>query len=394
MRNLLAFSLLFLSLSALRAQHSLQFTLTDSLPQGITGMAYGTDGQAIYSFFGAPWQKTGIYRLDPRKGKWETLRDDLPGRWRPNFHFVNGTWICLNGMDAYTPECEDRLVTSVEVFDPESRSFTHLTDNPNPVYGAGSALWEGKIYVVGGRRDWRSQDESGWSSALWRFDPVDKSWTRLVDMPEAKECEAAIVDGILYVIGGQNKVQSNRVDAYNIAQNRWMTLGFLGENLGEFALTQHEGSLYLVGSHQNPNSLYRFDPQRMDLQPLESNLSAHRNGAAVVMNGNLYAFGGTARKPCEYLAEGQVAPLGEQKPPVFLVQNPDFDLESAPNSSELKLIANISGDFSLSNLRGELIFRTEVNGDEPIRLPNLSNGKYIASLKNAQNGEVRKVVSL
>jgi N-acetylneuraminic acid mutarotase len=76
--------------------------------------------------------------------------------------------------------------------------WTQKTNMPTARIIAGSAVVDGKIYVVGGR-----SVSSGISKNMEEYDPETETWRIRALMPTSRQgARAAAVDGIVYVIGG------------------------------------------------------------------------------------------------------------------------------------------------------------------------------------------------
>lgn len=71
----------------------------------------------------------------------------------------------------------DQLVC--EVYNPAANSWTAFTSLPVPHVGAGSAVLEGKLYVLGGY----SQDDYSNKKMVHRYDPTTLRWENMGKMP-------------------------------------------------------------------------------------------------------------------------------------------------------------------------------------------------------------------
>jgi len=92
-------------------------------------------------------------------------------------------------------------LTSVEVYDGASDSWTLVPDMSYPRQDATCAVIDGLIYVVGGFDGKESLD------SVEVLDPACGEWSRLGDMCDRRQgCAAAAVNGVLYVAGGADVV--------------------------------------------------------------------------------------------------------------------------------------------------------------------------------------------
>ncbi|HWC74581.1 MAG TPA: kelch repeat-containing protein, partial [Gemmatimonadales bacterium] len=103
------------------------------------------------------------------------------------------------------------VLSTVEVYDPATDTWTTDTPLPSGRYGATAAAINGKIYVAGG------SDANGTMAAtLFEFDPATHAWTTKQPMPTNRYLTAgAVLNGSLYVVGGYSDgIYRNAVEAY------------------------------------------------------------------------------------------------------------------------------------------------------------------------------------
>jgi N-acetylneuraminic acid mutarotase len=93
-------------------------------------------------------------------------------------------------------------------------TWTRKADMPTARYIPGSAVVDGKIYVIGG-----APVRFGITAVVEEYDPATDTWTRRADMPTARQgVRAAAVDGIIYAIGGAKPGRDlSTVEAYDPA---------------------------------------------------------------------------------------------------------------------------------------------------------------------------------
>lgn len=66
-----------------------------------------------------------------------------------------------------------------EVYSPAADTWTAFTSLPVPHVGAGSAVLEGKFYVLGGY----SQEDDSDTNMVHRYDPTTRRWENMGKMP-------------------------------------------------------------------------------------------------------------------------------------------------------------------------------------------------------------------
>jgi hypothetical protein len=201
---------------------SLEFESIADMNYGRYGAAYATDGNMVYAICGAGWDsedESTVYhthgeRYNPGDDSWEMFGENLLQRRYTTAEYVNGSIYVFNGYNGNSAS------DTVEIINTTTGEVTYSATNPYPVWYGGSAVWNDKIYIFGGNNG------SEVSNRLYEFDPTDESWTRLADMPDGKQTNGVVVNGILYTLGGYNgSAASSHINAYDIEQNTWETVG-------------------------------------------------------------------------------------------------------------------------------------------------------------------------
>ncbi len=253
------------------------------------GSASATDGNYIYAICGGTFRNSGrvtnIERYDPTNDTWTEFVSGLMPRRYCSAEYVssqNKIYI-LNGSST----------NIIEIIDIPSSGITDTPTNPYPVVYGGSATWNDKIFIFGG------SNPDGYSSRFYEFDVSTETWTRLPDMPEAKETSGEIVDSILYVLGGYNGSVSTRIDAYDIQDATWRHIGEMPIGISAHATAVSGKEIWLAGSYTNLQSLAVFNTETNEFTQLSSNMTGRRHAAAEFIGNRLYIFGGgvTPRGP-------------------------------------------------------------------------------------------------
>jgi Kelch motif len=136
-----------------------------------------------------------------------------------------------------------QLVTQTEVYD--GTSWRDAADIPLPGdHLAVTADWS-YLYAVGGRKF--SADSN--TVAVQRYDPKADRWTALTPTPEpVSGAGAAIVDGRLIVVGGEAPTSvCGAVQAYDLTVSTWTTLPSLDPGRHGLGVTAIGNTLYAVG---------------------------------------------------------------------------------------------------------------------------------------------------
>lgn len=175
--------------------------------------------------------------------------------------------------------------------------------------GAGTVVYQGKIYLVAGIVDGHTSGTVPW---LDEFDPKTGEWRRLEDAPHARDHFSAIADGNeLYAVGGRNTSyhEPNNfgaffgtviadVDVYDFNKKQWRTLARgLPTPTAAGGLVQLDGDIYYFGG-ESSQSLAHDATQRFDVDAgtwtlmLPMQRGRHGSGA-VVIGGKIYVAAGS-----------------------------------------------------------------------------------------------------
>jgi RNA polymerase sigma factor (sigma-70 family) len=178
-------------------------------------------------------------------------------------------------------------------------TWTQKADMPTGRYIPGSAVVDGKIYVIGG-----APVSMGQTAVVEEYDPATDTWTRRADMPtERQGVVAAAVDGIIYAIGG---CRSNRdlstVEAYDPATDTWTTKADMPTRKTLPAIAVVDGIIYVIGGFGDVFSagppwlsssiVYAYDPATDEWTRKADMPTARHLLTACVIDGRIYVAGG------------------------------------------------------------------------------------------------------
>jgi N-acetylneuraminic acid mutarotase len=110
------------------------------------------------------------------------------------------------------------------VYDPQQDSWTRLPDLPTARNHVAAAAIDGKIYVVGGR--FGAGFRSEMTNALEVYDPQANVWTAKVPMPTVRGgLNAVAANGCLHVFGGEGaNGMFAQHELYDPALDAWYSL--------------------------------------------------------------------------------------------------------------------------------------------------------------------------
>jgi N-acetylneuraminic acid mutarotase len=190
---------------------------------------------------------------------------------------------------------------NVEVYDIINKTWSSVASLPQKMDHVGAAVYNGKLYVVGG--DFGSQKYR--SNKLLIYDPVSDKWTQGKPMPSARSAlTTQFIDGILYAIGGQDftGLPVNTNEAYDPKTDTWISKAPMPTPRHHLTSGVLDGKLYVIGgrtvsnlssSWVNLNSNEMYDPIN-DTWISKAPMPSNRSGlaAAASEDGNIYVFGG------------------------------------------------------------------------------------------------------
>ena len=233
----------------------------------------------IYAIGG--WRPRGqistVEAYDPAVDKWTEKTDMTTPRSGLTTSVVDGKIYAIGGLG------QRGAVTfsTVEVYDPATDKWTKKADMLTARFDFASCVVDGRIYVSGGLPGWPRS--SAPLSTVEVYDPATDTWTQASDMPWPKYGHSAsVVDGKMYIIGGQDaeagrlfnegKIKLEElaelletVDVYDPGTDTWTTAAPC-----PFAAIAHaagivDGRIYTIGGWEGigstmPPTVCEFDP--------------------------------------------------------------------------------------------------------------------------------------
>jgi N-acetylneuraminic acid mutarotase len=192
----------------------------------------------------------------------------------------------------------------LEAYGPSTDSWANLAPAPVLVNGAGVGTIDGVLYFVGGM----TTNQFGGGEILGlnqAYNPSTNTWTGRAHMPTARVgAGVAVVDGILYAIGGDSFGQQalRTVEAYDPKTNSWTTKAPMPTPRTVPAVVECGGLIYALGGYgagvgplylQPPlSTVERYDP-KTDTWTSEPPIPIPMAySGAGVLDGLIYVVGG------------------------------------------------------------------------------------------------------
>ncbi|MFW9998387.1 MAG: Kelch repeat-containing protein [Candidatus Odinarchaeota archaeon] len=180
----------------------------------------------------------------------------------------------------------------------EAGTWTQKANMPTARFFPGSAVVDGKIYVIGGALVWEGLTSvAEQTSVAEKYDPAANTWTRCTDMPTTRHgLVAAAVDGIIYTIGGwDGDRELPTVEAYDPATDTWTTKASMPTARSFPAIVVVDGITYVIGGYFGPkvvSVVEAYDPAADKWTTKTDMPTARSESAACVIDGRIYVSSG------------------------------------------------------------------------------------------------------
>ncbi len=182
------------------------------------------------------------------KNAW-TQKGDMPtARSFAGSAVVDGKIYVIGGAGA-----EDKVLSSVEAYDPAADTWAKKADMPTMRSLPVIAVVDGNIYVIGG------YDGNNKSSSTEVYDPATDMWTKKADMPTARTVHAAcVIDGRIHVSGGSTKRGTApgeletwghvpTVEVYDPGTDTWAQAPDMPRSMVGHSASVVGGRMYIIG---------------------------------------------------------------------------------------------------------------------------------------------------
>ena len=191
---------------------------------------------------------------------------------------------------------ESAFLSKVEVYDPATDTWdTTRTPMPTARCAMGCGIVDGKIYVIGG---WDSSS----LSTVEMYDPVSDTWEKKTDMSAPRGFGAArAVNGKIYVIGGSKLNTTiwsglNTVEEYDPATDTWTSKSDMPTRRWSPGTSVVDGKIYIIGGNVGfpsiSNAVEVYDPVT-DTWSEKTPMPTRRYGISTsFVNGKIFVFGG------------------------------------------------------------------------------------------------------
>ncbi|GJL70847.1 MAG: hypothetical protein NMNS01_00460 [Nitrosomonas sp.] len=188
---------------------------------------------------------------------------------------------------------------AVEVYDPETNTWTTATPLPEGRHHAGIAVLNGKLYVIGG---FAQSLLSVWKAVptVYQYDPVTAVWRELAQMPTARGALGVTVyRDRLYAIGGYDGERNTAaVEVFDPQSDTWSSAASIPSPRDHLAIVTAGSRIYAIGGrsdldyHQNTGIVEEYNPKTDQWQSRAKLPTARSGMAAGVIDGRIFVLGG------------------------------------------------------------------------------------------------------
>ncbi|MCA1218812.1 Kelch repeat-containing protein [Streptomyces sp. 8L] len=330
----------------------------------------------LYSGFGDPGisiNGTGdsneLYVLDPGADTWKQLTDATDAREAPGHGFIGDKLYVAGGWSGPELNPDPKL----EVYDSSTDTWSTGAPDPRPHAGSGSAVLDGKLYLVGGC------DVDCGVSDVTVYDPASDTWSQAADYPEPVSwASCASVDGKLYCAGGAtNAGNIAHTYVYDPASDTWTRLADMPVPLWGSAYAAANGLLVVSGGVNNDvlsNQSFAYDPGKGTWTALpNASTATYRGGGAL---GFYKVGGGTGGLAVTSVVENLPGFAVDPASDVPWLKESTHRLTLRPGASTT---VTVTLDGNLTTGPGDYRARLDFGTDTPYALPSVGVTLHVTS---------------
>ena len=268
----------------------------------VDGKIYLIGGFRRENMNGGPLGISTVEVYDTKNNRWQRLTDMPTPRLSSEAAVVDGkiyvvggfSWIGIPGVDM-------KMLNVVEVYDPQTDTWSRKQDMSTPRRYLGTGVVDGKIYAIGGENLF---EELQRLNQMEVYDAVSDTWAKRGDMPTRRsDIKAAVVRDTIYVIGGAGWPRVGwgpvlaTIEAYHPKTNRWEKKADMPNLIAGFSTVVVDDKIYLIGGHGGVAfekylkrvEIYDPETERWDTGPPMP--AGNSPFGAEAVNGKIYILG-------------------------------------------------------------------------------------------------------
>ncbi len=341
------------------------------MPTARSGLGVAVVNGKIYAI-GGDGGSNATEEYNPVTNTWTAKKAMPTGRSRFGIAVYENKIYVMGGVTA------NGFTAANEVYDPLTDTWETKTPIPKGSRAELTAsVINGKIYVVGGYFFGLYLVSS---TVLEVYDPETDTWTTKTPMPTAVySCSSAVIDSKMYVIensfntrvGSLNQIYDAENDSWSYGRS--IPVGVAGAAAAATAAVFAPKQIYVIGGDASSNSSNQVYNSENDTWSIGAQLSSSRSYLGVAVIGDvLYAIGGRN-------SDGESLDLNEQYTPLaYGTMPPAIDVVSpesrAYNVSSISLVFTATKTIDWSGYSLDSL--ANVTGDENTLITGLSDGNH------------------
>lgn len=191
-------------------------------------------------------------------------------------------------------------VDTVQVYDSKTDKWSFVARLPQPINHAMTAVVDGRLYVIGGQLTAGGRGRAaGYVNTNLVYDVGDDRWLGRARMPTSRSAGmAAVLDGKIYVAGGRPPRGSDFA-VYDPKTDSWETLPDLPTQRNHMVAVALDGKIFVVGGREGGgfrspqiDAVEAFDPETGKWERKAPLLEPRSGLNGIVHKGCLHVFGG------------------------------------------------------------------------------------------------------
>ena len=253
----------------------------------------------IYVFGGSDGTKTlsVVEVYDPNTDTWSTISDMPTDRAAMPTCVVNEKIYVIGGGNLRNGQFS--WLSTVEEYDPETDTWSTKADMPRPTTLFPACEVDGKIYAIGGNNNLT------YHKNIVVYDPSIDTWELKAEIPTPRNgLSACYMNGKIYTIGGWRTGYGcmKVVEVYDIGSDTWSKKTGLPFTIGYHTSFAVNGKILIISGEASDagplySSVYEYDPETETINEKAEIPAARAYFASAMVDGKIYVIGGTSNPP-------------------------------------------------------------------------------------------------
>jgi len=223
------------------------WTTKAPLPSTWTEIVAVAANEKLYAFSGGFPAKSDVEVYNPRSDKWQLLNPMPLGMDHIGTAVLDGKIYIVGG---FTSNRHQQVNDSVFEYNPASDQWRKLASMSGPRGSVAAAAADGKIHAFGGRKN-----ETDVVAIHEVYDPQTNTWTLAPPLPRGRDHMAAVtVGGKIHVVGGRfgaNEDSTGLHDIYDPVTQIWTSGPLMPTPRGGGSGTLFQGMVVYLGGEDD-----------------------------------------------------------------------------------------------------------------------------------------------